>query len=143
MRYIPQIAIDFVQNIEGCKLRPYNDVAGKLTIGIGHLIKPGEEFTYITPEEAQNLLKNDMQIAAAAVSRLIRHSLNDNQYAALLSFTYNLGGGTLQRSTLRKKCNRGEDGDVPQEFMKYVYAGGKKVVGLIHRRMAESKLYMA
>lgn len=88
------------------------------------------------------MLRNDLQTAANAIARLITRPLNDNQYSALLSFTYNLGGGTLQRSTLRKKCNRGEDDDVVIEFVKYCYAGGKKSLGLLRRRSAEAKLYM-
>jgi lysozyme len=149
MRYIPQAAIDFIRNAEGCRLHIYPDSAGKLTIGIGHLIKPCEEFGIITYQEAEDLLRDDMQEAANAIARLITRPLNDNQYAALLSFTYNEGGGTLQRSTLRRKCNRGEDDDVPQEFMKYVYVKDtitkipRKVTGLIHRRAAEARLYMA
>lgn len=143
MRYIPQVAIDFISNAEGCKFRPYKDSGGLWTIGIGHLIKPTEEFGIITLEEAHNLLKSDMQIAAAALARLITRPLNDNQYAALLSFTYNEGGGILQRSTLRRKCNRGDDGEIPEEFMKYIWADGRKISGLIHRRAAESRLYQA
>lgn len=137
---IPQIAIDFIRDAEGCLLRPYKDSAGKLTIGIGHLIKPGEEFTYITQQEAEDLLCADMQVAAHSVARFITRPLNENQHAALLSFTYNLGGGTLQRSTLRSKVNRGDD-NVKMEFMRYVWSGGRKVAGLVHRRAAEAALY--
>jgi lysozyme len=139
---IPQIAIDFIRDAEGCLLRPYKDSAGLLTIGIGHLIKPSEEFTVITQQEAESLLASDMQVAAAAVARLIKRQLNENQHAALLSFTYNLGAGILQRSTLRSRINRGDD-DVKMEFMRYVWSGGRKVAGLVHRRAAEAALYMA
>lgn len=138
---IPQIVIDFIRDVEGCLLRPYKDTAGKLTIGIGHLIKPGEEFSVITQQKAEDLLCADMQVAARAVARLITRPLNDNQYTALLSFTYNLGGGTLQRSTLRSKCNRGDDADIGVEFMRYVWSAGRKVAGLVHRRAAEAALY--
>lgn len=140
---IPQIAIDFLRGEEGCVLYPYKDIAGYWTIGIGHLIKPGENFSAITNQEASDLLCWDLQIAAASIHRLVKRELGNNQYAALLSFAFNLGGGTLQRSTLLKKCNRLEDDDVPAEFMKYVYASGKKVTGLIKRRAGEAKLYMA
>lgn len=142
MRYIPQQAIDFIRGAEGCSLHVYKDVAGLLTIGIGHLLKPEEDFIIITHQEAEDLLRNDLQTAANAIARLIIRPLNDNQYSALLSFTYNLGGSTLQRSALRKKCNRGEDDDVPVEFVKYCFAGGKKNISLLKRRIAESKLYM-
>ena len=74
--------------------------------------------------------------------RLIKIPLTDNQFAALVSFTFNLGGGALQRSTLRQKVNRKEHGEVPAEFMKWVRAGGRKLPGLIKRRAAEAALYV-
>ena len=140
---IPKQAINLISEFEGCLLSPYKDSAGLWTIGIGHLILPSESFTTITNDQAQTLLKSDMRKAVQSVSRLITRPLTDNQYAALLSFTFNLGGGTLQRSTLRKKCNRTEDEDVPTEFMKYVYVGKQKIYGLTRRRKAEAMLYMA
>lgn len=143
MRQIPQQAIDIIQEFEGCRLYPYRDIAGLWTIGIGHLIRSGEDFTGgITQDKAYTILRQDMLIAVNSVLKLITRPLSDNQFSALLSFTYNLGGGTLQRSTLRKKCNRNEDGDVPVEFMKYVYAGGRKSNGLLRRRKSEALLYM-
>lgn len=143
MRHIPQQAIDFIRNVEGCLLHPYKDSTGKPTIGVGHLILPHENFDGgITLQEAEELLRNDMSSAVKSVCRLITRSLSDNQYSALLSFTFNEGGGTLQRSTLRKKCNRSEDDAMPTEFVKYCYAGGKKRLGLLRRRVAEAKLYI-
>ncbi|MGB4192033.1 MAG: lysozyme [Rickettsiales bacterium] len=67
--------------------------------------------------------------------------LTDNQFDALVSFTFNLGAGTLQRSTLRAKLNREEYWSVPQEMMRWIYADGRKIQGLILRRMAEVELY--
>jgi lysozyme len=67
--------------------------------------------------------------------------LTNGQFDALVSFTYNLGGGALQRSTLRRKINREEHGEVPEQFMRWVWAGGRKLKGLVRRRAAESELY--
>ena len=76
-----------------------------------------------------------------AVFRLIRVPRTDGQFEALLSFTFNLGSGALQRSTLRRKVNREEHAGVPTEFMRWVWAGGRRLKGLIRRRAAETTLY--
>ena len=143
MRRISQHGLYLIKEFEGCNLHPYKDSAGFWTIGYGHLILPHENFDGgIALQEAEELLRDDMASAVKSVCKLITRPLNDNQYAALCSFTFNLGGGTLQRSTLRKKCNRGDDDELPPEFMKYCYAGGRKISGLLRRRAAEAKLYM-
>ena len=76
-----------------------------------------------------------------AVLRLINVPLTDGQFDAVVSFTYNLGGGALQRSTLRRKINREEHAEVSEQFMHWVWAGGRKLKGLVRRRAAESNLY--
>lgn len=73
--------------------------------------------------------------------RLISVPLTDGQFDALVSFTFNLGAGALQRSTLRRKVNRGEHQAVPAEFMKWVWAAGKRLPGLVRRRRAEAFAY--
>lgn len=73
--------------------------------------------------------------------RLISVPLTDGQFDALVSFTFNLGAGALQRSTLRLKVNRGEHDGVPAELMKWVWAAGKTLPGLVRRRRLESILY--
>ncbi len=89
------------------------------------------------------MLHRDVQTAQRAVLRLINVPLTDGQYDALVSFTYNLGSGTLQRSTLRRKVNREEHNDVPAEFKRWVYAGGRKLLGLVRRRCAEAEIYLS
>ena len=73
--------------------------------------------------------------------RLVTVPLTDGQFDALTSFTFNLGGGALQRSTLRRKVNREEHSAVPGEFRRWVWAGGRKLKGLVRRREAEAALY--
>jgi lysozyme len=92
--------------------------------------------------EALDLLKTDVQKAEQSVLRLINVPLTDGQFDALVSFTFNLGGGALQRSTLRRKVNRGEHYSIPAEFMKWVWAGGRKQKGLVRKRRAESKIFV-
>ncbi len=87
------------------------------------------------------MLRRDVQVAERAVLRLIDVPLTDGQYDALVSFTFNLGAGALQRSTLRRKVNREEHADVPAQLMRWVVAGGKRLRGLARRREAEASLY--
>jgi lysozyme len=75
------------------------------------------------------------------VLRLITVPLGDGRFDALTSFAFNLGGGALQRSTLRRKVNHEEHDDVPDEFRKWVWGGGRKLPGLIRRREAEAVMY--
>lgn len=95
-------------------------------MGYGHVVQNPEAFRQpITEDEATEILALDVETAERAVLRLISVPLTDGQFDALVSFTFNLGSGTLQRSTLRRKVNREEHEDVPAEFVKWVWAGGK------------------
>lgn len=95
----------------------------------------------ITQAEATYILRKDVGIVERAVVRLIYVPLTDGQFDALVSFTFNLGAGALQRSTLRRQVNRGEHESVPAELMKWVWAAGKRLPGLVRRRRAEASAY--
>ncbi|MCH2037353.1 MAG: lysozyme [Rickettsiales bacterium] len=142
MRHITQNGLDLIKRFEGFSRTVYFCPAGYPTIGYGHVVKDGEDFSNgIMEGEAEELLRQDAQIAERAVLRLINVPLTDGQFDALVSFTYNLGGGALQRSTLRRKINREEHAEVPEQFMRWVWAGGRKLKGLMRRREAEAELY--
>ena len=142
MRNITQNGLDLIKRFEGFSRTVYFCPAGYPTIGYGHVVKDGEDFSNgIMEGEAEELLRQDAVIAERAVLRLINVPLTDGQFDALVSFTYNLGGGALQRSTLRRKINREEHGEVPEQFMRWVWAGGRKLKGLVRRRAAEAGLY--
>ena len=144
MRQITKQGIDLIKRFEGFEPEIYLDAAGLPTIGYGHLLQQGENKMFaggISEAAGEALLIKDVGIAERAVLRLIRVPLTDGQFDALVSFTFNLGGGALQRSTLRRKVNREEHSDVPAEFMRWVWAGGRKLRGLVRRRRAEAKLY--
>lgn len=144
MRPIPQQAIDLIKRFEGCRLAPYRDIAGFITIGYGHLCtrdKSAPMPPAITQEQADALLLVDLARTSKSVLGLIKRPLSDNQYSALLSFTFNLGGAALQRSGLKQKCNRGDDAGAAMEFAKWRWAGGKVSRGLLRRRIAEAALY--
>ena len=132
--------LDLVKTFEGFSSKPYICPGGWLTIGYGHVIR-GKTFDTITREEAEGLLKQDLNIAERAVRRLIRAPLTQNMFDSLCSWTFNLGSGALQRSTLRMKLNREEYDEVPNEIRKWVFAGGRKLRGLVLRREAEAGLF--
>jgi len=133
-----------IREFEGFCAHVYRDAAGLPTIGYGHLVKTGEHFPNgIDADRALALLRADVTTAENAVLRFIGAPLNQSQFDALASFTFNLGSGVLQRSTLRRKLNRGEYDDVPHQLMRYVWAGGRKLPGLIRRRHAEAILFQS
>ena len=95
----------------------------------------------IDEREAENLLQRDVRGVERGVLRLIDVPLTDGQFDVLVSFTFNLGNGALQWSSLRRKVNREAHDEVPREFMRWVWASGRRLQGLIKRRSVEAKHY--
>jgi GH24 family phage-related lysozyme (muramidase) len=144
MRHISKDGLDLICRFEGFSPVIYICPAGYPTIGYGHLITEANKERFldgVDEEEALELLRSDVGKAERAVLRLITVPLTQGQFDALVSFTFNLGAGALQRSTLRRKVNREEHDDVPAELMKWVWAGGRKLRGLVKRRKGEILLY--
>ena len=141
MRHATQEGIDLIKNFEGFRPTLYTCPGGKPTIGYGHVVKKHEGFTKISKDEAENLLRRDVEAAEHAVTRLVDVPLTDGQYSALVSFVFNLGSGAFQASTLRRKINCRLHSEAPKQLKRWVWAGGKKLRGLERRRAAESKLY--
>jgi lysozyme len=143
--------IEFIASFEGFRGRLYNDPAAghHCTIGFGHLVHHGpcngsepKEFRRgITREQALALLRRDVASAASAVRRYINVPLRQNEFDALSSFAFNLGGGALRDSTLRRKLNAGDHGAVPGQLLRWVHAGGGPIAGLVRRRRAEGQLF--
>jgi len=129
--------------LEDLRLEPYEDAAGKLTIGYGHLLRDGETFTTITEKEAERLLEEDVEDAEEAVSDLVRVPLTQGQFDALVCFTFNVGRTHLAQSTLLKRLNGKDYKRVPLELERWVYAGGKYLTGLVNRRAKEVALWNA
>jgi lysozyme len=145
MRHITNQGLMLIKQFEGFSPTIYIDAAGLPTIGYGHLLRAGEAEMFkdgITEPMAQALLIKDVLRAEQGVLRLITVPLTNGQFDALVSYTFNLGTGALQRSTLRRKVNREAHADVPAEFMKWVWAGGRKLKGLVNRRKAERIAYL-
>lgn len=144
MRHGTDAGLALIKRFESFSPTVYVCPAGYPTIGYGHAVLDGERDRFaegIDENEAEDLLRRDAGIAERAVLRLITVRITDGQFDALASFTFNLGGGALQRSTLRRKVNREEHALVPAEFLKWVWAGGRKPKALARRREAEAALY--
>lgn len=144
MRRVTEAGLNLIKRFEGFSHAIYICPVGYPTIGYGHVVLAHEQdqfATGITQAEATELLRKDVRIAERAVLRLISVPLTDGQFDALVSFTFNLGAGALQRSTLRRKVNCREHESVPAELMKWVWAAGKRLPGLIRRRRAEALAY--
>jgi lysozyme len=139
-----QVGIDLIKNYEGFSPAIYPCPAGIPTVGYGHVVLKHEKFPpTITKQEAEKILQQDLVQFENSVNNLIKVPLNQNQFDALVSFTFNLGGGALQRSTLRQRLNRGEYRDAANEFTKWVFAGGRRLRGLVRRREAERDLFLS
>lgn len=135
---------ELIIRFEGFSSKPYICPAGYLTVGYGHLVKPGEDFSLgISQAEAHGLLERDVQGSCNAVNRLVTVPLEQCQFDALVSFVYNLGSGSFQRSTLRQKLNREDYESAANEFSKWVYARGVKLAGLVLRREAERRMFVS
>lgn len=136
--------IELIKGFEGLRLSKYQDVVGKWTIGYGHLILPSESFPNpLTEKQAEDLLRKDLAASEAGVTRLVKVKLSQQQFDALVSFTFNLGAGNLQSSTLLKKLNAGDYSGAADELLRWNKAGGKEVAGLTRRRTAERKLFLS
>ena len=144
MRHLTDEGLALIKRFEGFAPEVYICPGGWPTIGYGHVIRDDECDWFadgIDEATAEELLRRDVETAERSVLRLIRVPLADGRFDALGSFAFNLGAGALQRSTLRRKVNREEHGAVPGEFRRWVWAGGRKLKGLVRRREAEAELY--
>ena len=135
-----QKGIELIKSFEGCRLAAYKCPAGVLTIGYGHTsgVTSGQT---ISQAQAEEYLKADLAKYENAVNEYVTAALNQNQFDALVSFTYNCGAGALKSSTLLKKLNAGDYSGAASEFAKWNKASGKVLAGLTKRRAAEKALF--
>ena len=135
---IPQLAINLAAHFEGFSATPYICPAGYWTIGYGHLCDKGHP--PISLEEAELLLRADMGIAYNATIRYCPVLLDSSEprLAAVVDFTFNLGAGRLQTSTLRSRVNEQNFDEAAYELKRWVYGGGRKLAGLVARREVEA-----
>ena len=136
-----QKVINLIKQFEGFRSSPYRCPGGRLTIGFGHIgpdVVPGLK---VTEEEAEVLLRKDLELVERAMEPMIFVELSDNQFSACASLTYNIGISAFRHSTLLKKIN---DGDLPgaaMEFLKWDKVNGIPVPGLLKRRKVERDVF--
>lgn len=140
-RRISDEGLAHLRKWEGLRLEAYRDTGGVWTIGYGHTgpdVVPGRTITEV---EAETLLCTDILEAERAVTNLVRVPLTDNQFAALVSFVFNVGPGAFAKSTLLRKLNAGDYDAVPSELARWNKDNGRTVKGLANRRAAEIGLW--
>lgn len=130
-----------IESWEGCKLEPYADAVGVPTVGYGHT---GDDVSLgmdpISQEQADQLLAADLVKFEGYVENLCP-VCTQQQFDALVSFTYNLGQGSLAGSSLRRYHNAGDYTAAAGEFGKWNHAGGQVLAGLTRRRAGEAEVY--
>ena len=152
-------AIHMIMHHEGVRLNPYRCPAKLWTVGVGHVMFPEQGRLKIedrdafqppavamrkyTMEEVDGILKSDLDRFERGVERFCPVALTQGMFDGLVSFSFNVGLGTLQRSTLRQKVIRGDKEGAAEELLKYCMAGGKILKGLQNRRIDERALFLS
>lgn len=148
---VPAAATAVVKRVEGFYSKPYDDngslPGGTWTIGYGSIVDGnGQPVSAKTPPvseaEAEKLLQRDMKGAALDVQQRVKIPLLDHEAAALISWTYNLGGSNLGKSTLLQCLNAKQKNRVPTEMRRWIYHEGRPLVGLLRRRWAEAAIFL-
>ena len=138
-----------IKYFEGVRAKPYKCPAGYWTVGVGHLITRSAELPdswnrELEPNEIDEILKKDLVKFENGVLRLLHPKQpTQSEFDALVSFSFNLGLGCFQRSTVRSAFKRDDKKRAGEVLLKYCYAGGRKLKGLIRRRIAEHALLMS
>jgi lysozyme len=148
-----------IRHHEGVRQNPYKCPAKLWTIGVGHVMfpeqgklkidqrdaftPPAETMRKYSMEEVNEILRADLARFEKGVANYCPVSLTQGQFDALVSFSFNVGLGTLQRSTLRQKVLRGDMEGAAEELLKYCMAGGKILKGLQKRRIDERALFLS
>jgi lysozyme len=151
--------ISMIRHHEGVRFRAYRCPAKLWTIGVGHVLYPlqgrlpldqrqdfqlqEQDNRTFSTEEVDGILKSDLARFERGVAVQCPVELTQGRFDALVSFSFNCGLGTLQRSTLRQKLLRGETEDAAQELLKYCMGGGKILKGLQNRRIDERSLFLS
>jgi lysozyme len=152
-------AIAMIKHHEGVRQKPYQCPARLWTVGVGHVIWPEqgklkledrnafpvrqEDMRTYSMEEVDAILRSDLARFEKGVATYCTVPLTQGEFDALVSFSFNVGLGTLQRSTLRAKLNRGDKAGAAEELLKYCMAGGKILKGLQNRRIDERAMFMS
>lgn len=152
-------AIEMIKHHEGVRQKAYRCPAKLWTIGVGHVLYPEqgklkldnrmsvnlrpEDDRVFSMEEVDEILRSDLNRFERGVVQYCPVPLTQGNFDSLVSFAFNVGLGTLQRSTLRQKLLRGDKEGAAEELLKYCMAGGKILKGLQKRRMDEKALFLS
>jgi lysozyme len=131
-----------IEGFEGLRLTAYRDQGGVWTIGYGHTGKDVHSGLTITEERADSLFDKDVEWVEDAVNKDVTVALTQNEFNALCSFTYNLGAGALNSSTLLKDLNKREYQAAADQFPHWDHVDGKEDKGLKNRREKERTLFL-
>ena len=134
--------LDLIRKYEGLQLAAYVCPGGKLTIGYGHTGPDVTSGRKITAEQANELLVKDVLRFEKAVNELVTVPMTQGMFDALISFSFNLGAGSLKSSTLLKKLNAYDREGAANEFLRWNKAKGKVLAGLTARRESERELFV-
>ncbi|GAA5098235.1 lysozyme [Bartonella acomydis] len=145
MRKISKEGFALIKKWEELHLSAYKNPTGEWIIGYGHTNAYGAPEIHkdmkITEVEAEKILRQDLKQFEHVVEKTVTVSLSNEQFAALVSFSYNIGTEAFCHSTLLKKLNKGNYEAVPAELLKWTRVGGKRLQGLVNRRAAEVGLW--
>lgn len=152
-------AVAMIKHHEGVRQKAYRCPAKLWTIGVGHVLYPEqgklkledrmsvplrpEDDRVFPMEEVDGILRSDLSRFERGVAQYCPVPLTQGNFDALVSFAFNVGLGTLQRSTLRQKLLRGDKAGAAEELLKYCMAGGKILKGLQNRRIDERALFLS
>jgi lysozyme len=131
-----------IEGFETLELTAYLDCRKILTIGYGHTGKDVYAGMTITEEQADDLLEQDLNTAETCINENVKVSLEQYQFDALVSFTFNVGVGNFTSSTLLKLLNAGDYTGASQQFPRWNKSGGVVLSGLIRRRNAEQAMFL-
>ena len=131
-----------IEGWEGLRLNAYRDPVGIATIGYGHTGPDVHMGQVISEAQADTLLANDLHKFETVVSGLAGENTTQGQFDAMVSFSFNLGGGALKSSTLLKRHLAGRYSEAADEFLKWNHAGGIELAGLTKRRKGERQVYL-
>jgi lysozyme len=140
---ISDAALEHIKHYEGFSSVPYLCPAEVWTIGYGHTQGVNAYTIPITKETAHEYLREDVRATENAILELVHVALNQSQYDALVSLIFNIGEGNFRRSTLLKKLNCADFEGAADEFLRWVYGGGRKIRGLEKRRKAEREMFLS
>lgn len=138
---VSQPGVDLIKSHEGLRTKAYMCPANVLTIGYGHTSKVYPD-QVISHQEAERLLKEDLKKFENAVNAFVKVPLSQNQFNALVSFTFNVGITAFANSTLLRFLNDGRYSNAASQFDRWVNGGGVQLPGLVRRRKEERELFL-